>query len=120
MKTTKIELPMAPTINHYWKHKVVGKFASVYVSIDGLDFQRAVKWIVMELGLKTLTGRLIVDIVLFFPTLGRNDIDNRLKACLDALTKAGVWLDDSQIDQLTVRRGEKTKGGMMQVEITEI
>ena len=111
---------MAPTINHYWKHKVIGKFAKVYVSSEGVEFKRAVKWIVSELGLETLTGRLMVDIVLFFPTLANNDIDNRLKACLDALTEAGAWVDDSQIDQLTVRRGEKTKGGMMLVEITEI
>jgi crossover junction endodeoxyribonuclease RusA len=47
-------------------------------------------------------------------------LDNVLKAANDALTHAGVWLDDEQIDELTVIRREKVKGGKMIVEINEI
>ena len=31
---------------------------------------------------------------------GRWDVDNRYKLLLDALTEAGIWADDSRIDDL--------------------
>lgn len=37
------------------------------------------------------------------------DIANREKACMDALTRAGVWDDDSGIDRLVLERGEQDK-----------
>jgi crossover junction endodeoxyribonuclease RusA len=45
------------------------------------------------------------------------DIDNRVKAALDALTHAGVYDDDSQIDELLVCRGEIVKGGRLGVMV---
>lgn len=38
----------------------------------------------------------------------------------NAITHAGIWLDDEQIDKLTIIRGERTPGGMCLVEIIEI
>jgi len=35
--------------------------------------------------------------VFFVATLQRKDADNCLKLCMDAATKAGVWIDDSQV-----------------------
>lgn len=67
-----------------------------------------------------LTGRLAVKLVLIPPCRRKRDIDNYSKACLDAITAAGVWLDDEQIDRLTIIRGEKTKGGACRVEIKEV
>ena len=37
------------------------------------------------------------------------DIANREKACMDALTRAGVWKDDSGIDRLVIERGAPEK-----------
>jgi crossover junction endodeoxyribonuclease RusA len=42
-----------------------------------------------------------------------------LKATLDALTHAGVWEDDSQIDALTITRAPLV-GGMLKVRIEVI
>lgn len=36
--------------------------------------------------------------------LPRQDIDNFAKSVLDALTKAGAWLDDSQVARLSVEK----------------
>jgi crossover junction endodeoxyribonuclease RusA len=115
----RFELPFPPSVNHYWRHRVIGRHASVYISADGMDFRREVVKAIHGLGVK-LEDRLNVKIELYPATLRKFDIDNRVKATLDALTHAGVWLDDEQIDELTVIRREKVKGGKMIVEISEI
>ncbi|WP_413616430.1 RusA family crossover junction endodeoxyribonuclease [Halomonas cupida] len=67
-----------------------------------------------------LAGRLAVKLVIIPPCRRKRDIDNYSKACLDAITAAGVWEDDSQVDQLTIIRGDRAQGGGCLVEITEI
>lgn len=62
----------------------------------------------------------MVDMALYAPTLRKYDIDNRVKSVLDALTHAGVWMDDEQVDRLSVIRCEKTPGGRVLIEIKEI
>jgi crossover junction endodeoxyribonuclease RusA len=54
------------------------------------------------------------------PDRRRRDIDNMLKAPLDAMQHAGVIEDDSLIDDLHIIRQEPIKGGRLVVEITEI
>lgn len=49
---------------------------------------------------KPLAGRLGVIVRFRVKSRGRWDIDNRYKLLLDALTEAGVWADDSKIDDL--------------------
>jgi crossover junction endodeoxyribonuclease RusA len=43
-----------------------------------------------------------------------------MKALLDSMQAAGVYLDDSQIDRLAIERGEIKKGGAAIVTISEI
>lgn len=52
-----------------------------------------------------IAGRVALGIELRASTRRRYDLDNRVKALQDALTLAGVLGDDSQVDQLSVRRG---------------
>ena len=67
---------------------------------------------------RQLAGRLAVSMVACPPDRRARDLDNVLKATLDALTHAGVWLDDSQIDLLSVERAQVVKGGELRVTIS--
>lgn len=45
-----------------------------------------------------------VSIDAFYPDRRLRDIDNILKALLDALTRAGMWDHDSQVEALSIRK----------------
>ena len=99
-----IQVPFPPSINHAWKHRVVGRRAMVYMSAEALNFRADVK---RRIGTMIPTDkRLSVTITLYAPNKRKYDIDNRVKAVLDAFTHAGVWVDDEQVDMLMVIRGE--------------
>jgi crossover junction endodeoxyribonuclease RusA len=65
-----------------------------------------------------LTGRLKVEAEISPPDRRARDLDNVWKTGGDACTRAGVWLDDSQIDWLVLRRLEPVKGGQVRVKVT--
>ena len=67
-----------------------------------------------------LSGRLEVNIEAYPSSKRRFDLDNILKPILDLLTDNGVWLDDSQVDILRIRRRDIEKPGYVRVLITEI
>ena len=43
-----------------------------------------------------------------------------MKALMDSMQAAGVYLDDSQVDRLVIERGDVKKGGAAIVTINEI
>ena len=104
-----IELPFPPSINHYWKHRVLGRRAVVYLASEGVTFRQASQHCIPSVD--AITERVTVTIDLYPPNKRKLDIDNRVKAVLDTLTHAGVWLDDEQVDRLIINRCEVTKGG---------
>jgi crossover junction endodeoxyribonuclease RusA len=64
----------------------------------------------------SLTDRDISAIIYVYPPdRRRRDIDNVLKAILDALQRAGVYNDDSQISRLYIERCEPVRGGAVRV-----
>jgi crossover junction endodeoxyribonuclease RusA len=56
---------------------------------------------------------------LYPPDSRTRDLDNYLKALLDACTHAGLWDDDQLIDQLFVYRGITVKSGNVRMSISE-
>lgn len=109
----KLVLPYPPSVNHYWRH-ARGRH---YVSDEGKAYRKAVADVAPR---RKLTGRLEVVIDVLPPDRRKRDLDNVLKALLDALAHAGTYEDDSQIDCLLVERGSVTPGGSVEVRIREI
>jgi len=68
-------------------------------------------------GVIALEGRLAVHITLFPPDRRKRDVDNILKALLDACEHAGCYESDSQIDELHIVRQEVKKGGVCTIVI---
>lgn len=110
----ELSLPYPPTINTYWRR--VG--ARTLISKRGRQYRAEVGAIAKN-GSQRLTGRLRVHIEVSPPDKRKRDIDNLPKALLDALTHAGVWVDDSQIDDLRIMRCEVSKPGKALVRIYE-
>lgn len=118
----EIQLPWPPSTNRIWRNVVVRGRPQTLLSVEGRKFraQAVQHCLVAKAAGKKLAGRLDVSLVAMAPDRRARDLDNVLKATLDALTHAGVWLDDSQIDQLSVSRGKITKGGCLVVTIKGI
>ena len=113
-----IDLPWPPSVNRIWRR--VGN--KTILSAEGREFRRTVQGICAINGIsgKRIPGRLSVCITVNPPDRRKRDIDNLAKVPLDALTHAAVWLDDSQIDELYIRRNEIKQGGTITIQITEL
>ncbi len=109
-----LTLPYPPSVNRYWR-SVQGR---VLISKEGRQYRDAVFAAVFgKPGSKAVSGadRVRFRMIVNPPDRRRRDLDNTLKAVCDSLTHAGVWQDDSQVDELTVTRGEMKPGGEVTV-----
>ncbi|TWU43995.1 Crossover junction endodeoxyribonuclease RusA [Novipirellula aureliae] len=68
---------------------------------------------------RPITGSLSVDVLIHPPDRRRRDIDNVLKALLDALQHGGAYEDDNQIVDLSIHKRCPIKGGKAIVRIEE-
>ena len=107
-------LPWPPSINHYWAARGRSRFLSPHA-------QRWHKeaWAILR-GTwrgRPMRGEVAVSIVLYPPDRRRRDLDNILKAVLDALVHAGVLQDDSQVAELHVVRREARRPGSVEIRV---
>ena len=112
-----LALPWVPTANTYWRHPTRGPLAGRHlISAEGRAYRKAVQRSVVAI--QPFEERLHVVIHAYPPDRRRRDIDNLTKALLDALTHAGIWHDDEQIDHLEIIRHEVEPGGAIEVVVT--
>ena len=115
-------LPWPPSVNHYWKQGIKfinGKrITTRYKSPKACKFIADVKKIIGKTDLSI--SRVGVEIIAFMPDKRIRDIDNLAKGVLDSLVAARLILDDSQIDDLRIIRGDVVKGGMIKIKVWEI
>lgn len=109
-----LTLPFPPSVNTYWGFRGSQRFLTKRAK----DFKDAVEsaFILSE---HQGFGDDRINLVVFLhaPDKRVRDIDNIAKPLLDALTQAGVFEDDGQVDRLLIVRREPKKGGMCRVVI---
>jgi crossover junction endodeoxyribonuclease RusA len=112
-----LTLPYPPSVNTYWRANGKRRF----LSKAGVQFKVDVSEYVINSAIPKLgSARLRMDIVIRPRSRRVFDIDNLLKAILDSLMDAGVYDDDSQVDDLRITRGDPCKDGACIVVIEEI
>ncbi|MEI4989888.1 RusA family crossover junction endodeoxyribonuclease [Aeromonas caviae] len=114
-----VTLPWPPSTNRIWRNVAVSGKPRTLLSQEGRVYRKAAAdaCLAAKLAGKQIPGRLALRLVVQAPDRRARDLDNTVKAVQDALTHAGVWLDDSQIDRLLVERGPVVKGGMVSVTV---
>ena len=110
-------LPWPPTVNHYYK---VARNGARYLDKRVKVFREEVCESIAEQcpGLR-LSDPIFMEVYLFPPDRRKRDLDNYMKGLLDGLTEAGMWDDDSLIDQLHIYRGEVVSAGYVKIEISD-
>jgi crossover junction endodeoxyribonuclease RusA len=110
-------LPYPPSVNTYWRANGKRRF----ISKAGVEFKQAVAdYVISNSVPKFGDSRLRLDIIIQPRSRRAFDLDNTCKAIFDSMMDAGVYEDDSQIDEFTIRRGVATKNGGCIVVIEEI
>lgn len=113
-ETIKLELPWPPSVNRYYR-TVLGR---MLISREGREYRKLITELV---DVPTMfLGRVAVTVECHAPDRRRRDLDNICKCLFDSLTSAGVWDDDSQIDDMRVVRAGVMPRGMVRVEIRGI
>jgi len=114
----ELYLPWPPTINDYYGHRAAKKRIIPYIKATGKRYRELVEEaIVQQVGYPRIDWEMFVEVTLYPPDARRRDLDNYMKALLDACTQAKLWDDDSLINQLHLYRGQVARGGSIYMEI---
>ena len=113
-------LPWPPTVNHYWRRVMINGKPRTLISKAGREYRKSAVSLLRLIALSGAVreGRLAVHIDAFPPDRRARDLDNLPKAVLDAITHAGVWGDDGQVDDLRIVRQKVVKGGELVVRVS--
>ena len=110
----ELNFPYPPSVNNYWGFRGSTRFLTKTAN----DFKLLVN--IASKRARFGDDKVSIEVLLHAPDRRRRDIDNVLKPLLDALEAAGVFDDDSQVDQLMVSRGTVIKGGSCVVRIKSL
>lgn len=112
-----IVLPWPPSLNRYYRtHR-----GRVLISKEGRDYRQ----LVMRLSLAERwpclgDSRVKVVIDVYPPDRRRRDLDNLQKCLCDSLEAANVIDNDSQIDDLHIRRQGRVKEGRIEISVEKV
>lgn len=106
-----------PSINNYYARTRRG----VYIKAKGKQYRISVAEDLQEQigSLVSISDEVFLSVILYPPDKRVRDLDNHMKALLDAITISGLWDDDRLVSQLYIYKGEVAKGGKVKVHIGE-
>ena len=108
-------LPWPPTVNGYWGTRPSG---GKFLTRKGKAYRQNA---LQAIGDVDTCGDSVAVVAIMSPPDKRvRDVDNYWKGLLDAMTAAGVWLDDSQVRLQVGVMGGKVKGGQVDVYVEEL
>lgn len=110
------QLPYPPSVNHIYSRT---KRGGVMLNDKAKSYREDVLHTIGKASV-AVTGDLRVRIDAYMPDKRKRDLDNPLKALLDAMTHAGVWTDDSQIKDLRIINRGVEKDGRVVVTVGQI
>lgn len=109
-----VSLPWPPSSNRYWRmwnHRLI-------ISREARDYKRDIKQLYYTWPIKRLQGRLELTINAMPPDKRARDLDNLLKITIDSLESTGIFENDSQIDKITIERGNVIKDGSLTISLS--
>jgi len=113
----QLTVPFPPSANRYWRNvngrMVISREARHYRKQVGLIIKTTV-----SPDNRPISKPMRVDIIANRPDRRRRDIDNLLKATLDALEIAGLYVNDSLIHQLSIKWGSVQNIANLEVQVT--
>ena len=105
-------LPWPPTVNGYWGTRPSG---GKFLTRKGKAYRQNA---LQAIGDVDTCGDDVAVIAIMSPPDARTrDVDNYWKGLLDAMTAAGVWVDDSQVKLQVGWMADKVKGGGVDVYV---
>ena len=111
---TTLVLPYPPTVNHMYR-RARGHLA---LTPEALAFRHAVKMIAHVQAVKPINGPVAVFLDVYRPRK-RGDLDNLLKAVLDALNGV-AYVDDDQVQQIHAVRYDDKRAPRVEVGVVSL
>lgn len=108
-----LELKYPPSLNHYWR---MGNHR-IYLSDEGRRYKNIVAGIVRCARVQPIIGDVSLKIEAYPPDRRIRDLDNLMKALLDALGGAGLYEDDSQVKHIEAWMLEPLERGKVIVTV---
>ena len=108
---TTLILPYPPTVNHMYRRSR----GHLSLTPEALAFRHAVRMIAMVQGVTPVSGPVAVFLDVYRPRR-RGDLDNILKATIDALNGV-AYLDDQQVEQITAVRYDDKRAPRVEVSV---
>jgi crossover junction endodeoxyribonuclease RusA len=121
---THLTLPYPPSCNRLWRVTSRG----TYPTAEAAAFKAEAGWLAKAAGLKLMEGPIKLTVILHPKQPKRYkpgepirclDLDNALKATIDAL-QGIAYLNDSQIVDIRALKGEPIPGGGLSVEVCRV
>lgn len=107
-------LPYPPTVNHMYRRAR----GHLTLTPEALAFRHAVRMIAMVQAVTPITGPVAVFLNVYRPRR-RGDLDNILKATLDAL-QGVAYRDDDQVEQISAVRYDDKQAPRVEVSVVAL